>query len=196
MTKRTSRICVYCASSNQTPDIYKTAASELGKIIARAGWTLVYGGGARGLMGSLADSALEHGGAVIGIIPEFMLNLEWGHQKLTELTVVETMSQRKHKMIRNSDGVIALPGGTGTLEELMEAISLKRLGLYTKPIIIVNTNGFYDHLLSFLKNAIVNGFLHDRHQEIWQTVDTPYEIVEIINNPPEWSEDAIHFAAV
>jgi uncharacterized protein (TIGR00730 family) len=190
------KICVYCASSNKTPDIYKEAARELGALLARNAYTIVYGGGARGLMGQLADSALSQGGNVIGIIPDFMMEMEWGHAGVTELRIVKSMGERKQGMIEDTHAIIALPGGTGTLEELMEAITQKRLGFYNKPIIIVNTNGFYDHLMSFFQHCENNGFLHSRHKAIWQIVSGPEEILHILNNPPEWSDSAIHFAVV
>src|SRR5437660_9144198 len=144
------RICVYCASSEQVAEQYLDAAHELGRILAGAGVTVVYGGGRLGLMGRLAEGSLAAEGKIIGVIPRFMQQLEWGHSGLTELHLVEDMRERKHRMLLDSDAVIALPGGCGTLEELLEAITLKRLGLYFNPIIIFNVAGFFDPLILIL----------------------------------------------
>ena len=143
------RICVYCASSEHCDRIYHDAARTLGRLLAEAGCTIVYGGGAVGLMGSLANGALAAGGEVIGIIPRFMTEVEWQHPGLASLEVVEDMRERKHRLLTGSDAVVALPGGCGTLEELFEALTLKRLGLYFNPIVLVNTNGFYAPLRAF-----------------------------------------------
>ena len=132
-------VCVYCASSNACESHYHEVARTLGGLLADAGCALVYGGGRAGSMGALADGALARGGRVVGIIPRFMRELEWGHDELTELHVVEDMRTRKHEMLARSSAVVALAGGCGTFEELMEAITLKRLGLYLGPIVIVNT---------------------------------------------------------
>jgi uncharacterized protein (TIGR00730 family) len=128
-------VCVYCASSRTSHSDYRAAAQRLGEVLATAGIEIVYGGGAVGSMGALADGALGKGGRVIGILPRFMAELEWGHRGLTELELVEDLRVRKHLMLSRSDAAIALPGGSGTLEELLEAITLKRLGLYLNPIV-------------------------------------------------------------
>jgi len=143
-------VCVYCASSQACDAEYHEVARTLGGLLARAGSTVVYGGGRAGSMGALADGALAAGGHIVGVIPRFMVDLEWGHDDLTELHVVEDMRTRKHEMLTRASAVVALPGGTGTLEELFEAITLKRLGLFLGPIVIVNTRGYYDPLLDQL----------------------------------------------
>src|SRR5499425_3530457 len=132
-------VCVYCASSRSSHPDYRAAARRLGEVLAGEGVGIVYGGGAVGSMGALADGALARGGRVIGILPRFMADLEWGHKGLTDLQLVEDLRTRKHMMLALSQGAIALPGGSGTLEELLEAITLKRLGLYLNPIVLVNT---------------------------------------------------------
>ncbi|HPV57420.1 MAG TPA: TIGR00730 family Rossman fold protein, partial [Tenuifilaceae bacterium] len=137
------KVCVYCASSNKVDEKYFKATEILAKNLAKNGITSVYGGGSNGLMGCLADTALHEGGKVIGILPHFMDKVEWGHKNLTELILVKDMHERKRLLIEGVDAVVALPGGCGTLEELMEVITLKRLGKFTKPIIILNTDGFY-----------------------------------------------------
>src|SRR5438128_662891 len=129
------RVCVYAASSAHCAPEFLQAARQLGVLLAQAGATVVYGGGAVGLMGAVADGALEAGGHVIGIIPRFMTEVEWQHTGLNTLEVVEDMRERKHRLLTGSDAVVALPGGCGTLEELSEAITLKRLGIYFNPII-------------------------------------------------------------
>ena len=135
------RVCVYAASSAKVAPEFHAAARQLGETLAASGCSVVYGGGSQGLMGSLADGALSKGGEVIGILPKFMADLEWGHPGLTHLELVEDMRERKHKLLTGSDAVVALPGGCGTLEELFEAITLKRLGIYFSPIILLNTRG-------------------------------------------------------
>jgi uncharacterized protein (TIGR00730 family) len=137
------RICVYCASSQQCDRTYHDDATRLGERLARDGCTIVYGGGAIGLMGSLANGAIAAGGRVIGVIPRFMTDVEWQHPGLASLEIVEDMRERKHRLLTGSDAVVAMPGGCGTLEELFEAITLKRLGLYLNPIVLLNTNGFF-----------------------------------------------------
>src|SRR5438105_11066773 len=179
------RICVYCASSEQVAEQYLDAAHELGRILARAGVTVVYGGGRLGLMGRLAEGSLAAEGKIIGVIPRFMQQLEWGHGGLTELHLVEDMRERKHRMLLDSDAVIALPGGCGTLEELLEAITLKRLGLYFNPIIIVNVAGFFDPLLAQFERCIEERFMDARHCEIWQAASSPETVLDAIRSSHE-----------
>lgn len=158
------KVCVYCASSDKVDDAYFRGASTLGQLLANNKITTIYGGGSAGLMGRLADSALEHGGQVVGIIPHFMKEVEWQHKHLTELILVEDMHERKRRFLIDVDAVVALPGGCGTFEELMEVITLKRLGVFIKPIIIVNQNGYYDHLVAMLEKAIEEKFMGEQHR--------------------------------
>jgi len=188
------RVCVYCASSRQSDPVYRDAARRLGTTLARAGVTIVYGGGALGSMGALADAALEHGGRVVGVLPRFMYDLEWGHRRLTELKLVEDLHERKRLMIQEVDGVIALPGGTGTLEELLEAISWKRLGLHANPIVLVNERGFFDPLVTQLDRCIDERFMDTRHRAMWTVVDTPEETIAAIAGAPAWDPNARSFA--
>ncbi|HEX6834388.1 MAG TPA: TIGR00730 family Rossman fold protein [Rudaea sp.] len=190
------RICVYAASSAQCARPYHDAAYALGALLARAGCTTVYGGGGVGLMGALADGALANGGSVIGIIPRFMTEVEWQHPGLASLEVVEDMRERKHRLLTGSDAVVALPGGCGTLEELFEAITLKRLGLYFNPIILLNTLGFYAPLQDFLRRMIDERFLNREHAQMWSMVDTPEEVLPRIRATPRWREDARSIAVV
>lgn len=189
-------VCVYCASSRTAHADYRAAARRLGEVLAGAGINIVYGGGAAGSMGALADGALAAGGRVIGILPRFMANLEWGHPGLTDLQLVEDLRTRKHLMLTLSQAAIALPGGSGTLEELLEAITLKRLGLYLNPIVLINTRRFFDPLLEVLRRAVEEHFMDTRHLSMWQVVDSPDEIPQALANAPGWSAEARSFAAL
>ena len=188
-------VCVYCASSRTAHADYRLAARRLGEVLAGAGITIVYGGGAAGSMGALADGALEAGGRVIGILPRFMADLEWGHPGLSDLQLVEDLRTRKHLMLTLSQAAIALPGGSGTLEELLEAITLKRLGLYLNPIVLINTRGFFDPLLEVLRRAVAEHFMDTRHLSMWQVVASPDEIPQALASAPGWSAEARSFAA-
>ena len=187
-------VCVYCASSRTCDPAFHDSARQVGAVLADHGYTIVYGGGGAGSMGALADGALSRGGRVIGVLPRFMSELEWGHTGLTELELVEDMRTRKHRMLEHSQGVVALPGGCGTWEELFEALSLKRLGLYTGPIVIVNTRGFYDPLLTLLRSSITERFMDERHAAMWSVVNEPSEVPGALADAPGWSEEARAFA--
>lgn len=189
------RVCVYCASSDAAPAIYRDAAYALGVALAESGATVVYGGGSRGSMGAVADGALSVGGTVIGILPRFMADLEWGHPGLTQLELVEDMRERKHKLLTGSDAVVALPGGCGTLEELFEAITLKRLGLYFGPILLLNTGGFYDRIVDLLDHTIEERFMNPEHRDMWTLVAEAEAVVPTIVATPRWREDARSLAA-
>jgi uncharacterized protein (TIGR00730 family) len=192
----TLRICVYCASSRTCDAAYHQAARQLGALLTRQSWSIVYGGGAFGSMGALADGALAEDGKVIGIIPDFMKELEWAHSGLSELKVVEDLRRRKELMLENSDAVVALPGGSGTLEELFEAITFKRLGLYLKPIILVNTKGFFNPCLELLDRCIEERFMDSRHRAMWKAVKNPEEVIPAILSALSWDKEARSFAAV
>jgi len=189
-------VCVYCASSRTSHADYRQAAYRLGVALAEQGFGIVYGGGAVGSMGALADGALSRDGRVVGILPQFMADLEWGHTGLTELQLVEDMRTRKHLMLTRSQAVVALPGGTGTLEELFEAITLKRLGLYLNPIVLVNTRAFFDPLLDLLSRAVEEHFMDQRHLLMWQVVAQPEEVPDALANAPAWTAAARSFAAI
>ena len=190
------RICVYCASSQMCDAAYHAAATRLGEILAEAGCTIVYGGGAVGLMGSLANGALARGGKVIGIIPRFMTDVEWQHPGIENLEVVEDMRERKHRLLTGSDAVVALPGGCGTLEELFEAVTLKRLGLYFNPIVLLNTHDFYTPLQAFMNKVIAERFMNPEHAAMWSLVNAPEDVLPEILRTPKWREDARDYAVV
>ncbi len=191
-----NKICVYCASSTQIKENYFLAAASLGEIIAKEKLTLLYGGGHRGLMGKIADTVLDAGGEVIGIIPEFMCEVEWNHTGLTELILVGSMHERKEMLLRMADAVVALPGGVGTFEELLEAITWKKLGLYRNPIVIVNTDGYYDPLIEMLNRSVDENFMGVDHRNMWIVVDAPDEVLAAVQNSAIWDENARDFAAI
>ena len=190
------RICVYAASSGQTDPAYRDAAFRLGELLADAQCTLVYGGGSAGSMGAVADGALSKSGQVIGVLPKFMADLEWGHPGLTKLELVEDMRERKHRLLTGFDAVVALPGGCGTLEELFEAITLKRLGLYFKPIVLLNTRGYYDALQTFLARMIEERFMNPEHAAMWSLAAEPEDVLPAIRNAPVWDANARDYAVV
>ncbi len=187
-------VCVYCASSQSCAPVFHAAAFRLGTALADAGFTLVYGGGATGSMGAVANGALARGGRVVGVLPRFMAELEWGHDRLSELHLVDDMRTRKHEMLSRSQGVVALPGGSGTLEELLEAISLKRLGIFLGPIVLVNTAGFFDPLLALLESAVAQRFMDERHLAMWQVVAEPEQAPAALAAAPAWDAEARRFA--
>lgn len=189
-------ICVYCASSNKAAEVYGDTAYELGTLLAKEGITLVTGAGSIGLMRKVEDGALDNGGKAIGVIPQFMVEQNWHHTGLTELRITETMHERKQIMADLSDAVIALPGGIGTIEELSEIITWKQLGLYLNPIIILNTNGYYDNFIAQLSHAIEEHFMGEIHGRIWSVASTPAEAIEIIKNTPKWDQDIRKYAAL
>ncbi len=189
-------VCVYCASSRACHGDYHDAAYRLGVFLAERRLTIIYGGGAVGSMGALADGALSRGGRIVGVLPEFMAELEWGHKSLSELQLVDDLRTRKHVMLSRSQAVVALPGGSGTLEELLETMSLKRLGIYLGPIVLVNTRQYFDPLIHVLSRAIEERFMGEQHRLMWQVVAEPEQVLEAMNSAPEWSASARMFATL
>ena len=188
------QVLVYCASSKSCAPHFHEAAGSLGRAMAAAGHTLVYGGGAVGSMGAVADGALDAGGHVIGIIPRFMKEREWAHQGIQDLREVDDMHTRKRDMLALADAIVALPGGTGTFEELFESVTAKRLGLFPKPIIILNQGGFYDPMFELLERSVDERFMHENHREIWHAVNHVDEVLPAISGVAAWPQDAIEFA--
>ena len=174
-------IVVYCASSLGVNPIYNEVAVELGEKMAANGVRLIYGGGGFGLMGNVANAVLQNGGEVTGVIPNFLANLEVAHTTLTELHFVETMHERKFKMVQLAKGVIALPGGYGTLDELFEILAWRQLKLYDGPIAIVNTNGFYDLMLQQLDRMVADGFLKAENRTLLLVADSVDEVLKMIS---------------
>ncbi len=167
-------ICIYCGSSFGNAPAYRQAALDMGAALARRGLTLIYGGASVGLMGAVADGALDNGGRVIGVMPQALFEKELRHTRLTEFEVVDTMHTRKARMIELADAMIALPGGFGTYEELTEAITWAQLGYHSKPCGVLNLHGFYDGLLQLMERAISDGFVREGHRELL-LIDTDIE---------------------
>ena len=189
-------VCVYSASSTKIDAVSFQAAEALGRLLAGHRIRLINGAGNLGLMRSVADAVLKSGGEVTGVIPHFMVEQNWHHTGLTELIEVESMHERKQKMANLSDGIIALPGGCGTLEELLEIITWKQLGLYLNPIIVLNVNGFFDPLLEMFEKAIEENFMRQQHRDIWKVARTPEEAVELLYETPVWDVSIRKFAAI
>jgi uncharacterized protein (TIGR00730 family) len=190
------RVSIFCGASQKADEIYYREASEIARLLVEHGVAINYGGGEVGMMGVIADTVLSLGGQVRGVIPKFMVNQGWVHPGLTDLHVVDSMHTRKMKLVEDVDGVIALPGGCGTLDELLEMITLKQLGQFTKPILILNTRGFFDPLLHMMERMIELRFMNGSHRDIWQVIDSPGQLMEALSKSPGWSSDAIHSAVV
>jgi len=190
------QVTIYCASSPKVPKIYFDSAEELTRLLVEAGYGIRYGGGAKGLMGIVADTALEFGGKITGIIPRFMIDVEWEHKGVTEMIHVKTMHQRKELLIDGTQAVIALPGGIGTLEELFEVMSWKKLGQFPHPIILLNTNNYYDPLIEMSKRMVDESFMRSEHNHLWKVVSEPSEVVPAILATNPWGPQVINFASV
>lgn len=181
-------IVVYGASSQDVEKVFSDAAYRLGQLIARSGKRLVSGAGATGLMAAVEDGVLAAGGTAIGIIPQFMVDNGWLHQGLTEVIITADMHERKNRMAQMADAVIALPGGTGTFEELFEIITWKMLGLFTKPIIILNTDHYYDPLLQMLDRTAERGFMNPLFRKLWAVADNPEQALALVESIPDWND--------
>lgn len=181
------RITVFCGSSSGTKEIYKQKAYLLGQVLAEHNIGLVYGGARIGLMGAVADGALSKGGEVIGVLPHFLRKVEIQHTGLTQLILVDSMHERKLKMNELCDGVIALPGGFGTMEELFEMLTWGQLGLHQKPIALFNEDGFYNSLISFIQETVDNGFLKEINQHMLLVSNDAHDIIRQMKNyiPPD-----------
>jgi len=171
------RICVYCGSNSGLRPIYEEAARDLAEVLVRHEFELVYGGADKGIMGVIADAVLERGGKVHGVIPKMLCEKELAHQGLTELHVVASMHERKTLMAAISDGFIAMPGGYGTLEEIIEIITWGQLRFHDKPCGLLNVEGYFDHLLKYLDNASAEGFLRDENRQMLLCSDTAAGLV-------------------
>lgn len=166
--------------------VFWDTAYELGKLMGKAQHHLINGAGRTGLMNACAEGVLQHGGTVTGVIPQFMIDENWHRTDLTQLHTTATMHERKAKMAELSDACIACPGGVGTLEELLEVITWKQLGLYTHPIVILNTEGFYDGLITQLEHCISERFMRTEHGQLWCVAQTPAEALYLCEHTPDW----------
>lgn len=189
-------VCVFAASSSRIDKRYADHASELGALFARAKMNVIYGGGGIGLMGILADAVLANGGDITGVIPSFMNDEGWGHPRVSEMIITSDMGERKKNMFAKADAVVALPGGIGTLEELTEAITLKQLGLFRGPIVILNTLNFYNSFIGFLEHMIEGNFLRKEHRGIWEVASTPGEVLTALTNNKSWIDDPRRIAKI
>lgn len=189
-------VCVYSASSTKIDPVYFDTAYELGTLLGQQHIRLINGAGNMGLMSAVSDAALAAGGEVTGVIPRFMVEQGWHHTGLTRLVEVESMHERKKMMADLSDAVIALPGGCGTLEELLEIITWKQLGLYLNPVVILNVKGYFDPLLAMLQRAVEENFMRTQHGSIWHVAKTVREVVELVHTVPLWDVSIRKFAAI
>ncbi|MBR6287112.1 MAG: TIGR00730 family Rossman fold protein [Bacteroidaceae bacterium] len=189
-------VCVYCASSTKIGKKYFDVARELGAKLAGEGIELINGAGSLGLMCACSDACLEAGGRVTGVIPQFMVDMGWGHTGLTRTIVTPDMHIRKQTMADKSDGVIALPGGVGTLEELLEIITWKQLGIYLNPIVILNVDGYFDPLLAMLDKAVEENFMRSEHAAIWSVATTVDEAISQLRQTPVWDASVRKNAAI
>ena len=173
-------ICVFASSSSRIDNEYATAATSLGILLAQAKMDVVYGGGGIGLMGKLADAVIENGGRITGVIPSFMKDEGWDHSAVSKMIVTSDMGERKKQMFAMADAIVALPGGVGTLEELTEALTLKQLGLYKGPIIILNTLNFYKSFIDLLDHMISGHFLRYEHKGMWEIANTTEDAMALL----------------
>ncbi|MDE0879471.1 MAG: TIGR00730 family Rossman fold protein [Sphingomonas bacterium] len=172
------RLAIYCGSATPADPLYIDLARRIGTTLARRGIGVVYGGGRLGLMGAIADSALSAGGEVIGVIPQALVDAEVAHRGLTELHVVGGMHERKQKFTDLSDGFVTIPGGTGTMDELWEALSWAQLGYHTDPVGLLNAAGYYDHLIAFWEKMGEVGFLRAQHRDLLIVADTLDDLLD------------------
>ena len=183
--KEIKNVCVYCGSSSKVDDKFKDAARDLGVCIADQGWNVVYGGGRVGLMGIVADSALEAGSEVYGIIPEHIQSREVEHTGLTELHIVDSMHTRKQMMVDRSDAFVVLAGGLGTLDEFFELVTWKQLGLHDRPVVLVNIDGYWSGLIDTMKNIAGEGFMRSEDMGLFSVVEGISEVAEAIKTAPQ-----------
>jgi len=182
------QVCVYCASSGRIHPDYFEATSRLAHLLVQSNIKVVFGGGSSGLMGQLADSVLAAGGQIKGIMPQFMNEVEWGHRGVSDFVYTESMHERKAKFLEGTDALIALPGGPGTFEELFEAITLKKLAQFTKPIIILNTRGYFNAFQNLMQQAVEEQFMTDDLKFLYTIVDLPEEVLPAIKDAHFWNK--------
>ena len=186
-----SSLCVFCGSKNGDDPAYENSARRLGELMADRSVTLIYGGGRIGLMGVIADTILSGGGKVIGIIPEFLKDMEVGNNYVTEQIVTNSMHERKKRMFELSDGFVVLPGGLGTLDETLEIITWKQLRLHSKPIVVLNTGGYWSPLTDLVRSTINGGFAHPAVSELYTMVNSAEEVFSALIEQPEPKEEVL-----
>lgn len=189
------KIGVMCGSSSVCPNKYLELARNVGEVLARDKRSVIYGGGAKGLMNEVANGALDLGGEVFGYMPKFMVEVEWQHENLTKLITTKDMSERKLLMMTESDATVFLPGGCGTMEEFFEWLSAKRLGKYFGPLVIVNFEGYYDSLIELLAKMEAEKFHNIIHREMWVECRGAEDLLKAIDEAPKWIDDPILHAS-
>ncbi|MCH7550376.1 MAG: TIGR00730 family Rossman fold protein [Proteobacteria bacterium] len=188
---RISSLCVFCGSKTGDDPAFEAAARRLGELMVERGVRLVFGGGRIGLMGVVADAVLGGGGEAVGVIPEFLKDLEVGNDDVTEQIVTASMHERKNRMFELSDGFVVLPGGLGTLDETLEIVTWKQLRLHSKPIVVVNTGGYWTVLQDLVQRIIDDGFAHPAVAELFTVVDTPDDVFGALEAAPEPKEEVL-----
>lgn len=194
--KQLHSVAIYCASSNQVRSSYMEAARRLGELFAQAGIRLIYGDGGIGLMAAAANSALDAGGEVLGVIPQFMVDAGWNNPRSTRTIITQTMHERKATIVNETEAMVALPGGIGTFEELLECLTWKQLGLHTCPVVILNTDGYYDRLLDCIDYMIDEQMMRPIHREMFTVVNTPEEVIPAILASADWDPSTRRLAAI
>ena len=194
--KKIHSVAIYCSSSNKVRESYMQAAHRLGELLAQAGIRLIYGDGGIGLMAAAADGALNAGGEVLGIIPQFMVDAGWNNPRSTHTIVTQTMHERKATIVQETNAMVALPGGIGTFEELLECLTWKQLGLHSCPVVILNTDGYYDRLLECLDYMIDEQMMRPIHKEMYTVVNEPEEVLPAILSSADWDPNARRLAAI
>ena len=184
-------LCVLCGSREGADTAYRKAAKDLGALIARRGVRLIYGGGAIGLMGVLANSVLSHGGAVVGVIPDFLMKWEVGHAALSDLVITRTMHDRKTRMFEMADGFVVLPGGLGTLDEAFEIITWKQLRLHDKPIVVLDVGGYWGALVALIDRVVASGFASSAVTGLFTVVDSPEKVFPALEVAPAAEKGAL-----
>ena len=185
------QVCVYCASSAKIDPMYFDATAKLAKYFVQQEVSVVFGGGSSGLMGQLADTVLAYGGKIKGIMPQFMNEVEWGHPGVSDFTYTESMHERKAKFLEGTDALVALPGGVGPFEELFEVITLKKLGQFTKPIVVLNTKNYFEPFRALMQHASDEGFMGSEYLDSFIIVNDPSEVLPAINQMTDWTKGII-----
>lgn len=189
-------VAIYCASSNKIRPSYIDAAERLGAEFAKHGLRLIYGDGGIGLMAAAARGALNEGGEVIGVIPQFMVDQGWNNPNSTQTIITQTMHERKATICDMADAMVALPGGIGTFEELLECLTWKQLGLHNCPVVILNTDGYYDRLLSCIEYMIEEQMMRPIHRDMFIVVSQPEDVIQAILSSPKWDPNTRRLAAI
>lgn len=191
-----SSIAVYCSSSNKVRSSYIEAAERLGEILAESHIRLIYGDGGIGLMAAVARGTLRYGGEAIGVIPEFMVEQGWNNSSSTQTIVTKTMHERKSIICDMADAMVALPGGIGTFEELLECMTWKQLGLHNHPIVLLNTDGYYNRLLDCIDYMICEQMMRPIHRTMFAVADKPEDVLPAILSMPEWDKNTRRLASI